>query len=167
MEKIVLKISSPPSPDESGERQHHQSELLRRAENQRHVGKGGCEECEQNDGNGAAHERSNRSRGQRFVGESLLGQRPSIEGRRHGGRRARNSQHHRRNRAPVHRAIVERGKKHDRARRWHEKCKRKKYCDTVDRTQSRHRPDEQTERAARHDQHQILRLERDRKSARQ
>ena len=102
--------------DRGDKPEHHQREILGRAELQRDFGERRGEQRDQQRADGAGEERADRRGGQRRAGPALPRHLVAVERGDDGGRFARQVDEDRRGRAAVLRAVVDAGQ-HDQRRR--------------------------------------------------
>ncbi len=144
---------------EAGDGEHHQGEILRRAEGQRPAGQQRREQDDAADGDHRSDERADRRDGQRHAGAPLLRHRVAVQ-RGHDRRRiARHVEQNRRDAAAVLAADIHRRQQDQRrfGRQLEGKRQRQQDRYAVDRPEARQQADDGADEAADQGDNQVLR----------
>ena len=153
--------------DEAAERQEIHREFLRRPELQRKARDQRRDQRDHDDGEQRADKRRGEGGRQGFAGLALLRHRIAVERRRHRPWLAGYVEENRGDRAAEQRAPVNAGQHDDGRGRRHAEGQRQQDRNAVGAAQSRQHADDDAEHDADHHQHDVERLQRDRKAVKQ
>ncbi len=145
IEKIVFGMSSPPRPTKVAKARSIRAKISGGPKAQGDRGQKRCESGEQDVCHAAADEGRDRGGHKGQTGPALQRKWSSVECRGHRRRGTGDSKRDRTDGATIHRAVIDRRQKDDRRSRRHQKGDRQQDRDPVDRAETRHRTDEETQ----------------------
>ena len=140
--------------------QHHQREVVGRAEQQRHLGQRHGQRGDDDGGDAAGDEGADGGDAERHAGAALLGHLVAVERGDDGGRLARDVDQDGRGRAAVLRAVVDAGQHDERADGIEAEGDRQQHGDGGDRADARQHADQGADQAAEEAIPEVLERER-------